>query len=76
MDSVFSNEPLSLLSLPRQSRIHRRFALLVAKTIDPDIVKPQSHRAYDQVTTYLRPKNVGIVGKSLKGRVTGRRGRG
>ena len=25
---------------------------------------PQSHRAYDQVTTYLRPKNVGIVGKS------------
>ena len=25
---------------------------------------PQSHRAYDQVTTYLRPKNVGIESKS------------
>ena len=28
------------------------------------LLKPQSHRAYDQVTAYLRPKNVGIVGKS------------
>ena len=27
-------------------------------------LKPQSHRAYDQVTTCLRPKNVGIMGKS------------
>ena len=29
-----------------------------------EYLKPQSHRAYDQVTTYLRPKNVGIGGKS------------
>ena len=28
------------------------------------VLNPQSHRAYDQVTTYLRPKHVGIVGKS------------
>ena len=34
-------------------------------------LKPH-HRAYDQVTTYLRPKNVGIVGKSQKERTTGR----
>ena len=27
-------------------------------------LKPQSHQAYDQVTTYLRPKNVAIDGKS------------
>ena len=33
--------------------------------------KIQSHRAYDQVTTYLRSKNVAIVGK--KERTTGRR---
>ena len=45
--------------------------------------KTQSHRAYDQVTTYLRSKHVAIVGKSKKertigrrGRTTGRRGRG
>ena len=45
--------------------------------------KTQSHRAYDQVTTYLLSKNVAIVGKSKKertigriGRTTGRRGRG
>ena len=29
-------------------------------------LKPQSHQAYDQATTYLRPKNVGIVGQSYK----------
>ena len=40
------------------------------------LLKPQSHRAYDQVTTYLRPENVEIVGKSQKERTTGRRGRG
>ena len=28
------------------------------------LLKPQSHRVYDQVTTYLRPENVGIVGKT------------
>ena len=28
------------------------------------LLKPQSHRAYDQVTTYLRLKHVGIEGKS------------
>ena len=28
------------------------------------LLKPQSHRAYDEVTTYLPPTNVGIVGKS------------
>ena len=28
------------------------------------LLKPQSHRAYDQVTTYLRSKNVRIVGQS------------
>ena len=38
--------------------------------------KSQSHRAYDQVTTFLRSKNVVIVGKSKKERTTGRRGRG
>ena len=27
-------------------------------------LSPVSHLAYDQVTTYLRLKNVGIVGKS------------
>ena len=46
--------------------------------------KTQSHRAYGQVTTHLRSKNVAIVGKSKKerrpttgrrGRTTGRRGR-
>ena len=37
--------------------------------------KTQSHRAYDQVTTYLWSKNVAIVGKSKKERTTGRRGR-
>ena len=37
--------------------------------------KTQSHRAYDQVTTYLRSKHVAIVGKSKKERTTGRRGR-
>ena len=26
-----------------------------------DSLKPQSHQAYDQVTTYLRPKNGSIV---------------
>ena len=26
--------------------------------------KTRSHRAYDQVTTYLRSKNVGMVGQS------------
>ena len=26
--------------------------------------KTQSHRAYDKVTTYLRSKNVGMVGQS------------
>ena len=36
--------------------------------------KAQSHRTYDQVRTYLRPKNVGIVGKSLKERMTACRG--
>ena len=30
----------------------------------PSVLKPQSHRACDQVTTYQRPKNVGIVTKS------------
>ena len=37
--------------------------------------KTQSHRAYDQVTTYLRSKNVASVGKSKKERTTGSRGR-
>ena len=27
-------------------------------------LKPQSHRAYDHITTLLQPKNVGIVGRS------------
>ena len=35
--------------------------------------KPQSHQAYDQVTTYLRTNNVAIEGKSKKERTTGRR---
>ena len=39
------------------------------------MIKTQSHRAYDQVTTYLRSKYVAIVGKSKKERTTGRRGR-
>ena len=45
--------------------------------------KTQSHRAYDQDTTYLRSNFFAIVGKSKKerptgliGRTTGRRGRG
>ena len=45
--------------------------------------KTQSHRAYDKDTTYLRSKNIGMVGQSyndrttgLRGRTTGRRGRG
>ena len=37
--------------------------------------KTQSHRAYDQVMTYLQSKSVTIVGKSKKERTTGRRGR-
>ena len=37
--------------------------------------KTKSHRAYDQVTTYLRSQNVAIVGKSKKERTTGGRGR-
>ena len=28
------------------------------------LLKSLTHRAYDQVTTYLPPNNVGIVGKS------------
>ena len=39
------------------------------------MIKTQSHRAYDQVTTYLRSKNDAIVGKLKKERTTGRRGR-
>ena len=39
-------------------------------------VKPQSHCAYDQVTTYPRPIFFGIVGKSYKERTTSRRGCG
>ena len=38
--------------------------------------KPQSHRAYDQVTTYLRPTAFAIAGKSQKGHTTRRIGRG
>ena len=34
--------------------------------------KTQSHRAYDQVTTYLRSKKCAVVGKSKKERTTGR----
>ena len=37
--------------------------------------KTQSHRAYDQVTTYLRSIFFAIVGKSKKERTTGRIGR-
>ena len=37
--------------------------------------KTQSHRTYDQVTTYLRSNFFAIVRKSKKERTTGRRGR-
>ena len=37
--------------------------------------KTQSHRAYDQVSTYLRSIFFAIVVKSKKERTTGRRGR-
>ena len=62
----------------RQGKISRSKVMVMFKT-----PKPQSHRAYDKVTTYLQPENGGIVGKSQKertsgriGRTTGRRGRG
>ena len=51
----------------RQGKISRSKVVVMFKT--------RSHRAYDQVTTYLRSKNVAIVGKSKKERTTGRRGR-
>ena len=40
----------------RKGQISRNKVVVMFKT--------QSHRAYDQVTTYLRSKNVGIVGQS------------
>ena len=40
----------------RQGKISRSKVVVMFKT--------RSHRAYDQVTTYLRLKNVGIVDKS------------
>ena len=43
----------------RQGKISHNKVVVMFKT-----PKPQSHRAYDQVTTYLRRENVGIVGKS------------
>ena len=59
----------------RKGQINRSKVVVMFKT--------QSHRAYDQVTTYLRSKNVAIVGKSKKelttghrDRTTGHRGRG
>ena len=59
----------------RKGQISRSMVMVMFKT--------QSHRAYDQVTTYLRSKNVAIVDKSKKecttgcrGRTIGRRGRG
>ena len=59
----------------RKGKFSRSKVVVMFKTL--------SHRAYDQVTTYLRSKNVAIVGKSKKegttgrrGRTTGRRGRG
>ena len=36
----------------------------IRRYISTIMLKPQSHRTYDQVTTYLRSKNVGIVGQS------------
>ena len=37
--------------------------------------KTRSHRAYDQVTTYLRSKNVVMMGQSSNDRTTGGRDR-
>ena len=54
-------------------------SLFVAMAITTVLVKPQSHQAYDQVTTYLRPKDGPIVEKRTtgrRGRTNGRRGRG
>ena len=55
----------------RQGKISPSKVVFMLKT-----PKPQSHRTYDQVMTYLRQNNVGIVGISSKERTTGRRGRG
>ena len=43
----------------RQGKISRSNVGVMFKT-----PIPQSHRAYDKVKTYVRPKNVGIVEKS------------
>ena len=55
----------------RHNKISRSKVVVMLKT-----PKPQSHRAYEQVTTNLCPNFFGIVGKSYKERTTGRRGRG
>ena len=51
----------------RKGQISRNKVVVMFKT--------RSHRAYDQVTTYLRSKNVGMMGQSLNDRTTGGRGR-
>ena len=63
---------VSLIALSRVTTDQRRVRwtqhLVIERGCQTDpsntTLKPQSHRAYDQVTTYLRPKHVGIVGKS------------
>ena len=51
----------------RKGQISRNKVVVMFKT--------RSHRAYDQVTTYLRSKNVGMMGQSYNDRTTGGRGR-
>ena len=51
----------------RKGQISRNKVVVMFKT--------RSHRAYDQVTTYLRSKNVGMMGQSKNDRTTGGRGR-
>ena len=51
----------------RKEQISRNKVVVMFKT--------RSHRDYDQVTTYLRSKNVVMMGQSKNDRTTGGRGR-
>ena len=73
---------MSVLAFKRSIRVSYRTPIISRSKV-VFMFETQSHRAYDKVTTYVRSKNVGMVGHSsndrttgLRGRTTGRRGRG
>ena len=63
----FGEKKLELTVITTSPSIENcRMLLLHGHEVTPKLVKPQSHQACDQVTTYLRPKNGPIAERTYE----------